>query len=94
MATAATGQKLDRLPAGKIFGMAITAPNVQISQSEEQKKITQEFESQKSPEEPMTDVNSTDVTICNDFLIFYTLKKFTFNYFLLFRELRAKIHLN
>ncbi|KAH0550156.1 doublesex- and mab-3-related transcription factor A2-like [Cotesia glomerata] len=31
MAKVATGQKLDRLPPGKIFGMAVTEPNSQIS---------------------------------------------------------------
>ncbi|XP_057341550.1 doublesex- and mab-3-related transcription factor A2-like [Microplitis mediator] len=31
MAKVATGQKLDRLPPGKIFGMAVTDPNPQIT---------------------------------------------------------------
>ncbi|KAG8039657.1 hypothetical protein G9C98_000386 [Cotesia typhae] len=31
MAKVATGQNLDRLPSGKIFGMAVTEPNSQIS---------------------------------------------------------------
>lgn len=38
MAKVATGEKLNRLPAGKIFGMAVTEPKGMSSQEEERDK--------------------------------------------------------
>lgn len=35
MAKVATGQKLDRLPPGKIFGMSVTEPKSTVDQNED-----------------------------------------------------------
>jgi len=35
MAKVATGQKLDRLPPGKIFGMSVTEPKSTVNQNED-----------------------------------------------------------
>lgn len=44
MAKIATGQKFDRLPQGKIFGMSVTEPKSIIEQNKDAALISRKFE--------------------------------------------------
>ncbi|XP_035723473.1 doublesex- and mab-3-related transcription factor A2-like [Vespa mandarinia] len=59
MAKVATGEKLNRLPAGKIFGMAVTEPKG-ISSQEEEKDKDMSPRKVDSPLDDSTKRNSTD----------------------------------
>ncbi|KAK0176277.1 hypothetical protein PV328_000427 [Microctonus aethiopoides] len=68
MAKVATGQKLNRLPPGKIFGMAVTAPNAtQISSSSSSSSstttTTNQQEDKASSENAGEIITPSDVTI-------------------------------
>lgn len=44
MAKVATGQKLDRLPPGKIFGMSVTEPKSTVNQNEDATPATKKLD--------------------------------------------------
>jgi hypothetical protein len=58
MAKVATGQKLDRLPPGKIFGMSVTEPKSMVDQNEDanlaSKKTDGILEESKDLPRPLT----------------------------------------
>lgn len=66
MAKVATGQKLDRLPPGKIFGMAVTEPNpTSLSTSSSittESSVSEEKESSISGKDGETEVEVASMT--------------------------------
>lgn len=65
MAKVATGQKLNRLPPGKIFGMAVTEPKsaVDTNKREDPKENVESEDSKK-------DNQCQDSSVCNSLRIF------------------------
>ncbi|XP_067207912.1 doublesex- and mab-3-related transcription factor A2-like isoform X2 [Linepithema humile] len=69
MAKVATGQKLDRLPPGKIFGMSVTEPKSTVDQSEDanlaSKKVDGTSEESKDLPRPSTN-DAVRLQNCSD----------------------------
>lgn len=59
MAKVATGQKLDRLPQGKIFGMSVTEPKSTVDQNEDATPAAKKIDgtSENSKELPHMSIN-------------------------------------
>lgn len=61
MAKVATGQKLDRLPPGKIFGMSVTEPKSTMDQNEDAIPASKKLDkiSEDSKDLPCVSTNDT-----------------------------------
>lgn len=60
MAKVATGQKLDRLPPGKIFGMSVTEPKSTADQNEDATPIAKKLDGASEDSKDLTHISIND----------------------------------
>ncbi|XP_018050128.1 PREDICTED: doublesex- and mab-3-related transcription factor A2-like [Atta colombica] len=84
MAKVATGQKLDRLPPGKIFGMSVTEPKSIVDQNENTTPVTKKLDGISEDTNELPRVSTDDalparVQNCSDLETFSRSRSFLFD---------------